>query len=317
MKNDVIIVGAGLAGLTAALYAARMGLKTTVLEHMMPGGQVANLESIRTMPGFPDGVSGYELGPTAQMQAEEVGAEFVMDTASELRKLPGGFSIVGGSGDYESRAVILANGSSLRKLGVPGETEFAGRGVSTCASCDGNFFIGKPVVVVGGGDSALEDALELAGMGVGSVLIVHRGESFDAQQILIDQVEQSSGITVSFNTELKEIKGEAKADSVVLERDGEQETVEAEGIFIFTGLEPNTSWVEDLLKLDSSGAVSVDPKLMSSVDGVFAAGDIRSDSARQAIASAGDGATAALFAAEFLNADEPSFASSPLASARG
>src|SRR2546429_4136285 len=200
-EYDLLIVGGGLAGLTAALYGARFGLRTMLLEHMAAGGQILNVEKIENFPGFPQGIAGFDLGPLVQEQAEAAGAEFVMDTAI-------GFDAVGdrrvlrcAGGDFTTRALIVAAGSALRSLGIPGESEFLGKGVSHCASCDAPFFVGKEVCVVGGGDSALDEAAVLAAQ-VGRVLVVHRGSAFGAQRVAVKRLAQASNVEGLFDTEL-------------------------------------------------------------------------------------------------------------------
>jgi thioredoxin reductase (NADPH) len=300
-SHDVVIVGGGLAGLTAGLYAARFGLRTLVIEELMAGGQVMNVEHIRTFPGFPDGIGGMQLGPVVQAQAEAAGAEFTMATATELDVEDDGFFVVCGDDEFEGRAVIVASGSTKRRLGIRGEREFTGRGVSQCAGCDGHFFTGKRVVVVGGGDSALEEANALTEMGVAEVLLVHRGTDFSrAQQVLVDPVKGNPKITVVFDTTVEEISGDATVGGVVLRHGGETRTEQVDGVFVFAGLEPNTGWLSGAVELDEGGHVIVDQRLMSSTAGILAAGDVRQFSAAQLVASAGDGATAAVEAARHL-----------------
>jgi thioredoxin reductase (NADPH) len=296
---DLLIVGGGLAGLTAAMYGARLGVRTCVIEQMMAGGQIVNVEKIENFPGFPQGVAGFDLGPMVQEQAEAAGAEFVMDTAIRL-SLDGERRIVRCEGtELGARAVIIAGGSSLRTLGIPGEAEFVGKGVSHCASCDAPFFVGKNVCVVGGGDSALDEAAVLAAQ-VGRVIVVHRGPEFSAQRVAIERLNTFSNVEPLFDTELLEIVGGETVSSVKLRSDGATRDQEVAGVFIFVGLEPNTAWLRDVLELDSAGHVVVDAHLQTSVPGVYAAGDIRQSSSRQLVAAAGDGASAAIFAAQYL-----------------
>jgi thioredoxin reductase (NADPH) len=299
---DLLIVGGGLAGLTAALYGARFGLRTVVLEHLASGGQVINVEKIENFPGFPQGVAGFDLGPMVQEQAEAAGAEFSMETAVGL-EVDGDQRRVRCEGTtLSARAVVIAAGSGLRSLGIPGEAEFLGKGVSHCASCDAAFHRGKRVCVVGGGDSALDEAAVLA-VQVAEVTVIHRGTGFTAaQDAAIKQLDALSNVRALFETEVVEIVGGETVTGVRLRgSDGATAEHAVSGVFIFVGLEPNTAWLGDVVKLDAAGHVIVDQWLQSSVPGVFAAGDIRQFSARQLVAAAGDGATAAVAAARYLN----------------
>src|ERR1700704_4850409 len=211
-EYDLLIVGGGLAGLTAALYGARIGLRTAVVEHLAPGGQVLNVEKLENFPGFPQGIAGFDLGPLVQEQAEAAGAEFVMDTANRLEVIGDRQVLHCAGADLRTKALIVAAGSALRSLGIPGEAEFLGKGVSHCASCDAPFFVGKNVCVVGGGDSALDEAAVLAESQVGHVTVVHRGLGFSrAQKVAIDRLKGLSNVETLFDTEVIEILG---ADTV-------------------------------------------------------------------------------------------------------
>jgi len=298
-EYDVVVVGAGLAGLTAGLYAARFGLKTVIVEQLAAGGQVLNVEKIETFPGFPQGIAGYDLGPLVQEQAEAAGATFAMDTATALEVQGDERVLHCAGGDFAARGVIVAAGSSLRSLGIPGEAEYVGKGVSHCASCDAPFFRGKEVCVVGGGDSALDEAAVLAEQ-VGHVLVVHRGQAFRAQQAAVDRLAGHSNVETLFGTELVEISGEQTVSRVALRTDGATASRPMAGVFIFVGLEPNTAFLQGVVELDGSGHVVTDAWLQSSVPGVFAAGDIRQHAAAQLVAAAGDGATASVSAHRYL-----------------
>jgi thioredoxin reductase (NADPH) len=301
MNHDVVVIGAGLAGLTAGLYSARFGLRTLIIEQMAPGGQVVNIERIETFPGFPDGIGGATLGPMVQAQAEEVGAEFAFDTVNGVeRSTNKGFAIRCSGEDRLADAIIIAVGSLRRGLGVPGEAELRGHGVSECAACDGPFFVGKRVVVVGGGDSALDEACVLADLGAEQILLVHRGSSFEGQRRLIERVRSKPIIEPMFDTELVEIRGDGVVSEVVLRQAGALRTQAADAVFPYIGLQPNTDWLKGTVDLDESGHVVTDASLMTSLAGVFAAGDIRQHSAAQLVASAGDGASAAVAAARYL-----------------
>src|SRR5438105_3227893 len=218
-EYDLLIVGGGLAGLTAAMYGARIGLRTAVVEHMVPGGQVLNVEKIENFPGFPRGIAGFDLGPLVQEQAEAAGAEFVMDTAIGLDVVGDRRVLRCAGGDLTTRALIVAAGSALRSLGIPGESEFLGKGVSHCASCDAPFFVGKEVCVVGGGDSALDEAAVLAAQ-VGRVLVVHRGASFSAQQVAVQRLQRQANVELLFETELLGIRGSNTVSAVDLRANG-------------------------------------------------------------------------------------------------
>src|SRR5919198_1300703 len=238
---DLVIVGAGLAGLTAALYAARFGLRTAVVEHLAPGGQVLNVEKIENFPGFPQGIAGFDLGPLVQEQAESAGAEFVMDTATGLQ-IDGDRRVLRCErADLTARAIVIAAGSALRSLGVPGESEFLGKGVSHCASCDAPFFTGKDVCVVGGGDSALDEAAVLAEAGISNVTVVHRGREFvRPQRAGVARLERLSNVETLFDTEVVSINGADTVTSVELRSNGETSTRQVAGVFVFVGLEPNS-----------------------------------------------------------------------------
>jgi thioredoxin reductase (NADPH) len=298
---DILVVGGGLAGLTAGLFAARLDRATLVLEPAIPGGQLVNIEKVEDFPGFPEGVAGFELGPVVQQQAANAGAEFRMAAATGLRQDGESWLVTTDEGDLRSRAVIVATGSRARALGVPGEDRFAGRGISHCASCDGPLFRGKTVGVVGGGDSALQEALTLANH-VDRVAVFHRGERFSGQDAYLRRVVEVGNITCHMQASVEEIFGSDGVESVRVRHlgTGEESHVELAGLFVYVGLRPNTELLEGLVSLDESGHVPTDGWLRAGLPGLFAAGDIRRDSAAQAITSAGDGATAAVAAHRYL-----------------
>ena len=301
---DVLIIGGGMAGLTAGIYASRYGLNTAIVEQMMAGAQIINLEKIENFPGFPQGIAGYELGPATQEQAMNAGVEVLMDTATNI-SVDGEYLRVTGDmgGSYRGKAVIMAAGSSLRSLGIPGEEEFEGRGVSHCATCDGPLYMGQTVAVVGGGDSAADEALTLTEYTERVILFV-RGDSLDAQQVLQDRIAANPKLEVRYGAEVVEIVGEDTVTGVRV-RTADGDTVESlSGLFIYIGLDPNSASVADLVPLDNAGHIPVGLSMETPQPGLFAAGDIRQQSAAQLVASAGDGATAAIAAFRYINSKE-------------
>ena len=301
---DVLIIGGGMAGLTAGIYASRYGLNTAIVEQMMAGAQIINLEKIENFPGFPQGIAGYELGPATQEQAMNAGVEVLMDTVTGV-SVDGDYLRVTGDmgGSYRGKAVIMAAGSSLRSLGIPGEEEFEGRGVSHCATCDGPLYMGQTVAVVGGGDSAADEALTLTEYTERVILFV-RGDSLDAQQVLRDRIAANPKLEVRYGAEVAEIVGEDTVTGVRV-RTADGETVEPlSGLFIYVGLDPNSAAVADLVPLDNAGHIPVGLAMDTPQPGLFAAGDIRQQSAAQLVASAGDGATAAIAAFRYINGKE-------------
>ena len=297
---DLLIIGGGLAGLTAAIYGARYGLHTAIVEQMMAGAQIINLERIENFPGFPQGIAGYELGPAAQEQAMNAGAAMLMDTVTAIAQDGDYLRVAGDGGDtYRSKAVIMAAGSTLRALGIPGETEFDGRGVSHCATCDGPLYMGQTVGVIGGGDSAADEALTLTEY-VDRVILFHRGAALDAQQVLHDRIAANPKIEVRYCAEVTEILGENTVSGARI-RTADGETVEPlNGLFIYIGLDPNSAPVADLVPLDNAGHIPVGLAMDTPQPGLFAAGDLRQQSAAQLVASAGDGATAAIAAFRYI-----------------
>jgi thioredoxin reductase (NADPH) len=299
--TELVIVGAGVAGLTAALTAARHGLGVVVVDRAGVGGQVANAERIENVPGFPQGVGGHELGPLIHEQAEAAGAEFMLDSVETLA-LDGQHRIVrcvGGA--LRARAVIIATGSAQRSLGIPGEEEFLGKGVSHCASCDAPFFVGKEVCVIGGGDSALDEALTLA-QHAAMVTVIHRGARPRAQKALLDRALAVHNLAFMPNCVAEEILGADAVTGLRLRDLGTNKTMTqaTAGVFVFVGLESNTTFLGGVVALDAAGRVETDIMMRTSVAGIFAAGDIRAHSVAQLAACAGDGATAAIAAWRYL-----------------
>jgi thioredoxin reductase (NADPH) len=298
---DLVVIGAGVAGLTAAMVAARYGVKVAVVDRMGVGGQINTAERIENLPGFPQGVAGHELGPLLHEQAEAAGAEFVLDTIEAIEADGDCHVLRGASEVLRAPAIIVAAGSAQRSLGIPGEERFLGKGVSHCASCDGPFFTGQEVVVVGGGDSALDEALVLAEH-ASRVTVVHRGANLKAQHAFITRAQANGKIAVALETVVEEIVGEQAVTGVRLRHatGGDTRLQVVKGVFVYIGLEPNTAFLRGVVALDSAGHIETDVMMQTSRPGIFAAGDIRKGSVAQLAAVAGDGATAAVAAFRYL-----------------
>ena len=302
---DAVIVGGGAAGLTAGLYACRAGLKSVLLERMMTGGQVINADKIENFPGFPDGISGAQLGPLLQEQATRYGLEVQLSEVTGLRQQEPYWAVQTYDGELLAKAVIIAGGSTLRKLGVPGEEELHGAGVSYCATCDGAFFADQVVGLVGGGDSALDEAMTLTEF-ASDVIILHRGERFSGQRVLQDRVLSNPKIEVRWNTVVNAILGQGQVEgaSIADVTSGETSRIDLSGVFICVGLEPNTQYLQGLLPLDNAGHIPTDVWMRTPLPGLLAAGDVRQSSAAQLVSAAGDGATAAIAAHRYIEGQE-------------
>jgi thioredoxin reductase (NADPH) len=299
---DVIIIGSGPAGLTAAIYAGRGGLKTLMIAGLSFGGQLMLTSEVENFPGFKDGVLGPELMDNMTKQAERFGAETVYEEASEVDFSKKPFKVKAGDAVYEGKAVIIATGASPRWLGVEGEQRLRGRGVSVCATCDAAFFRDKVAVVVGGGDTALQEALELARF-VSQVKVVHRRDQLRASSILQERARRNPKVEFVWNSIVQEILGEAKVEGVRLKRTdtGEETTMKCDAVFVAVGYEPNTQVFRGKVELDEKGYVAVKEGTRTSVEGVFVAGDVHDQRYRQAITAAGEGCKAALDAQKYLN----------------
>ncbi|HXV81344.1 MAG TPA: FAD-dependent oxidoreductase [Candidatus Binatia bacterium] len=298
---DVVVIGSGLGGLTAGLFAARYGLSTLVLEANIPGGHLISIEKIEDFPGFPDGIAGYNLCPAVQRQAVDQGAEFRRAEVQSLENQDRLWGIITSEETYHAKAVIVATGSRVRELGIPGEAKLMGRGVSHCASCDGPLYTGETVGVVGGGDSALQEALALTNH-VERVSILHRGDDFSAQQVYQQRVLNHSKIDVKFRTVVEEILGDDRVSGVRVRSvtTGAETQIGLKGIFVYVGLAPNTVFLKNLIRLSATDHVPTDVWMRTEIPGLYAVGDIRQDSPAQAITSAGEGAVAAIAAHRYI-----------------
>ncbi|MBV6400140.1 MAG: Thioredoxin reductase [Anaerolineales bacterium] len=303
----VLVLGSGPAGYSAALYAARAELEPVVLTGLQLGGQAALTYTIENYPGFPDGVGGAQLGELFQKQAEHFGAvtEFASANSVDLSRRP--FKVEADSGNYLADVLIVGTGASPNHLNVPGEVELTGRGVSYCATCDGWFFKDKKVVIVGGGDSALEEGLFITRY-ASSVTIIHRREEFRASSILQKRAKEHPKVDFILNTIVTEVVGAEKMESLKLKNvmTGEETIYKADGLFIFIGHTPNTEMFKGQLEMSDLGYIRVNDKMETSVPGVFAAGEAADPYFRQVVTSAGMGAAAAIQATRFLEAEESS-----------
>ena len=293
---DVIIIGGGVAGLSAALYAVRSKLETVILEKFACGGQILNTTEIENYPGFPDGIMGPELSQLLERQVGKFGCKVIFDQVESL-EVDGDVKMVHGSeGDYTAKAVIVATGGEHNKLGVPGEEELAGRGVSYCATCDGNFFSNQDVVVVGGGDAAIDEGLYLTRM-TSRVTVIHRRDQLRASKILQERALANPKMAFKWNQIVEEISGNGQGVDSLLLKDlntGKKETYPTNGVFIYIGFHPNSEFLRGRVPLDNGGHVITNIRMETEVPGVFACGDIRQYSDRQLGTSVGDGVTAAL-----------------------
>ena len=287
--------------MTAAMYAGNHGLRTGIVERMMGGASIINIEKIDNFPGFPEGISGAELGPAVQEQAMNAGADFIMGETTNVTT-DGDYRVVTtDSGSIRTKSVIIAAGSTLKQLGIPGEEEYFGRGVSQCATCDGPLYMNQVVAVVGGGDSAADEALTLTEY-CERVLLVHRRDELRAQKSLVDRVTENTKIEIVWNTVIEEILGSDTVSGLRLRNvvTNLENVVELSGLFVYIGLEPNAGLVDGLLKTDNAGHIPTNISMETSVPGVYAVGDLRQNSSSQLVSAAGDGATAAIAAFKYV-----------------
>ncbi|MDI0264888.1 thioredoxin-disulfide reductase [Clostridioides difficile] len=298
---DIIVIGAGPAGLTSAIYAMRAGLSVTVFEKSIYGGQVASTSEVENYPAVQK-ISGVEFSNNIYNQAIAQGVDIQFDEVEEIN-LEGKIKVVKtSSGEHKAKAVILANGVERRKLGCEGEENFTGRGVSYCATCDGAFFKDKEVAIVGGGNTALEDALFLAN-NCTKVYLIHRRDSFRGEEVLEKSVKARKNIEILYNHGVEKIEGEKTVSNIEVKnlKTEEKRTIDVSGIFIAIGLKPNNKMFENVLDLDEGGYIISDESCTTSVEGVYVAGDSRTKFLRQIITAASDGAIAAVQAANYIN----------------
>ncbi len=300
-EYEVIIIGGGPAGLSAGLYTSRARLNSLLLEKGLVGGQITDAELVENYPGFAEGISGLELGQLMHQQATKYGLKTLLAEATGI-ELKGEQKVVKTTkGNFTGKAVIIANGSERRKLGIPGEEKLTGRGVSYCATCDAPFFQEKPVAVVGGGDAAITEALHLAKF-ASTVIVIHRRNQLRASRILQEKAYSEPKIEFLLDSIVDEIEGEDVVKRLKLRQvtTGKESTLDVAGVFIAVGLKPNTDYLKGVLTLDAAGYITTNDRMETEIPGIFAAGDIRQNSARQAITAAGDGATAAIYAKKFI-----------------
>ena len=300
--NNVVIIGSGCAGLTAAIYTARANLKPLVLDGHEPGGQLSLTTHVENYPGFPDGIMGPELIENMRKQAQRFGAEFKAGAVSEVDITRRPFRITAGKDVYETRSLIVAAGASARLLGLAGERELIGRGLSTCATCDGYFFRGKPIAVIGGGDSAMEEANFLSRY-ASRVYLIHRRDEFRASKIMIDRAKANEKVEFVVPYVVDEILAPEKVVTGVRLRNiktGEKREIALDGVFVAIGHDPNSTVFRGKLKTDENGYIIPEHGSLTNVPGVFVAGDVQDHRYRQAVTAAGSGCMAALDAEKFL-----------------
>ena len=291
-SHKIIIIGGGICGLTAATTAARLGMNTLILTGQVLGGHLVSIEKVDGFPGHPEGIPGFDLCPATEEAAAEAGAEFVAEDATALEETADGWKVSCDNDDYTAPAVILAMGTSLKHLGVPGEQEYFGKGVSHCASCDAPMLKGKQVAVIGGGDSALQEALTLIPV-CSKVTIITDGGGLTGQAAYVRQIEEASNVEIKTGAAVKEIIGDGAVTGVKISTGGFEETLAVDSVFVFIGMEPASAIVPDELK-DAAGFVITDASLRTAKPGLYAAGTIRAGAAFRAASAGGEGAAAVM-----------------------
>lgn len=299
---DVVIIGGGPAGLSAGLYAARAKLKTVLIERGMPGGQASTTDLIENYPGFPEGIPGPDLVMNMDIQARRFGVEPKFTDVLSIAEMPaGGYQVKTDDGDLATKTVIIAAGALSRPLGIPGEEEFRGRGISYCATCDGAFFQGKKVAVVGGGDSSIQEAIYLTKFAE-KVYIIHRRDEFRATKVLQEKAQSNAQIEFIMDSVVTNVMGNEQVEAVKIKnlKSGEEKAVAVDGVFVYIGKDPSTELFKGFVDTDERGYIITDAKMQTSRQGVFAAGDVRQTPLRQVVTAVADGAVAAVSAEEYI-----------------
>jgi len=304
---DIIIIGGGPAGLSAGLYAARSKKKTLIIEKGLEGGQIAETTTVENYPGI-DKIEGAELGKKMAEQAKKYGAKIVMDEVTDIELEGEVKKVKGYIEDYEAKAIIIATGARPREIGAPGEKEYKGRGVSYCSTCDAAFYEDEDVYVVGGGDSAVQEAIFITNFAK-KVCIIHRRDELRASKDLQEKAFNNDKIDFIWNSEVKEIKGDKIVNEMIIKNSntGEEKSIKSDspfGIFVFIGYIPMTDLFKDKLEITEDGYLKTDEEMRTSIPGVFAAGDIRQKTVRQVVNAAGDGAVAAMNAQKYIDEQE-------------
>lgn len=302
---DVLIIGGGPGGLTTGLYAGRAQLKTAMIEKMMPGGQVISTDFIENYPGFEDGVGGIDLMQRMEKQARRFGLQVLTGTVQAIDLESNPKKITASGKEYFAKAVVIATGTTPRLLGIPGEKELKGRGVSYCATCDGPFFKDKDIVVIGGGSSGVQESLYLTRF-VKSITLVEYMGQLNAERILQERIRKEPKVTIRTNHQVLAINGEQTVQSVLIKNraNGEEKLINASGVFIWVGVQPNTDFLVGKLEMDKWNFIKTDVMMATSVPGVFAIGDVRDSSVRQITTAVGDGTTAAISALKYVESLE-------------
>ena len=299
--KDVAVIGLGPSGMTAALYLARFKLDVICFEKTSPGGQIVMTDRIENYPGFPDGISGYELAELFKKQLQSYPVETKSEEVLAIKR-EDVITINTSSSDYQVRSVIISTGAYPRRLGIKGEEHFTGRGVSYCATCDANFFRGKKVAVLGGGDSAVEEAIFLSKF-VKKLYLIHRRDRLRAVDVLKERIEAISNVEFVLDSVINEIGGDSKVEFVNVKnlKTESSKRVDLDGVFIFAGYTPNAQFLKDFLQLDSGGYIITKEDFQTSVEGIFSSGDVRSSSLKQVISASGEGADAAVRVSKYLD----------------